>query len=90
MVVIIPIATATEKSLTSNMPEENPIDAITNSTIPLPFMRNPIDKLCSLLNLASLAPSEPPPTLPIIATARRDNNNGIVVRRLWALNCIPY
>lgn len=89
MVVITPIATATEKSFVSNMPAENPMDAITNSTIPLPFIRNPIDKHCSLLNLANLAPSDPPPTLPIIATARRDKNIGIALRRLWALNCIP-
>ena len=37
-------------------PNPNPIVAMTNSTIPLPFIRNAIAKLSSLENLAKREP----------------------------------
>jgi hypothetical protein len=45
-----------ENIVESIIPEENPIDAITNSTIPLPFIRKAIAKLSSLENLVNLEP----------------------------------
>jgi hypothetical protein len=54
-------------------------------------MRDPIDRPCSLLNLANPALSNPPPTLSIMANARREKNNcSMVLRGLWAVNSIPY
>jgi hypothetical protein len=54
-------------------------------------MRDPIDRLCSLLNLANPALSKPSPTLSIMANARREKNNcGMALRGLWEVNSIPY
>jgi hypothetical protein len=62
-VVIQPIVTVIENIVESIIPEENPIDAITSSTIPLPFIRKAIAKHSSFENLISLEPMYPPPTL---------------------------
>lgn len=43
----------------SKKPAENPTNGITNSTILHPFMRDPIDRLYSLFNLANPALSKP-------------------------------
>ena len=56
IVVAHPIVTVMENIVESIMPEENPIDAITNSTIPLPFIRKAIARLSSLENLVNLEP----------------------------------
>jgi hypothetical protein len=75
----------------SKKPAENLSNGSTNSTIPHLFMRDPIDRPCSLLNLANPALSKPPPTLSIMTDARREKNNcGMALRGLWAVNSIPY
>lgn len=75
----------------SKKPAENLTNGITNATIPHLFMRDPIDRPCSLLNLANPALSKPPPTLSIMANARREKNNcSMALRGLWAVNSIPY
>jgi hypothetical protein len=74
----------------SKKPAENLKNRSTNSTIPHLFMRDPIDRLCSLLNLANPALSKPPPTLSIMANARREKNNcGMALRGLWEVISIP-
>ena len=45
-----------ENIVESIMPVENPIDAMTNSTIPLPFIIKAIAKLSSFENLINLEP----------------------------------
>ena len=56
IVVIQPIVTVMENIVESIMPEENPIAAITNSTIPLPFIIKAMAKLSSFENLINLEP----------------------------------
>jgi hypothetical protein len=56
IVVAHPIVTVIEKIVESIIPEVKPIEAITNSTIPLPFMRNAMAKLSSFENLINLEP----------------------------------
>ena len=45
-----------ENIVESIIPEEYPIEAITNSTIPLPFIRKAIAQHSSLENLVNLEP----------------------------------
>ncbi|HZC48923.1 MAG TPA: hypothetical protein VE244_07695 [Nitrososphaeraceae archaeon] len=49
-----------KSSFRSKKPAENLMNGITNSTISHPFMRDPMDRPCSLLNLANPPLSKPP------------------------------
>lgn len=82
-----PYARVIENNFLGPISGENPTNGITNSTNSPPFMRNQLDRLCSLFNLAYPAVRKPPPTLPIKANARRDTNNGdMTVRGSWRVN----
>lgn len=87
-----PYARVIENNFLGPISGENPTNGITNSTNSPPFMRNQLDRLCSLFNLAYPAVRKPPPTLLIKANAnaRRDTNNGdMTVRGSWRVNSIP-
>jgi hypothetical protein len=85
-----PYARAIENNFLGPISGENPTNGITNSTNFPPFMRNQLDRLCSLFNLANPAVRKPPPSLPIKANARRDKNNGdMTVRGSRRVNSIP-
>lgn len=85
-----PYARVIENNFLGPISGENSTEGITNSTNSPPFMRNQLDRLCSLFNLANPAVRNPPPTLPIKTNARRDTNNGgMTVRGSWRVNSIP-
>jgi hypothetical protein len=81
MVVTSPIATAIENKVISITPAANPIEAITSSTIPLPFIRNPIARLTSRLNPTIFAPMYPAAILVTIATPSSAEKRGIALTR---------
>jgi hypothetical protein len=59
-----PFARAIENNFLGPISGENPTNGITNSTNFPPFMRNQLDRLCSLFNLTNPTVRKPPHTLP--------------------------